>query len=129
MRCACQLIRFTPWHGSGLFHHQKALAMTPLRLALSSIVAIALPLSGCTTMRKLAGTYKEAADKNEAGQLIRSAAPSDDQVARADAPEPAATGVTSLKFPDMKRAAKSLPDDLSADTANQNHIGEAIAPR
>jgi hypothetical protein len=85
-------------------------------------------LAGCSAFRKGAEGYEKVAARNEAGQLIAPAAPSEnaDASGGADVPSPVMASSEALN---IEKAAKNLPRGLAGDVANVSHIGDVIPPK
>lgn len=99
-----------------------------MRLSATLFLSLALlaGLSACSALRKGVGLYEKAATRNEAGELVQSAAPDVAATAGEDAPTPAMAVTQVLN---IEKAAKNLPRGLAGDTGNVAHIGEPIPPR
>jgi hypothetical protein len=89
-------------------------------------LALAAGLSTCSAFRKGAGEYEKAAARNEAGELMRPAAPDEATSGGDDAPTPAMKVTQVLN---IEKAVKNLPRGLAGDTSNVAHIGDPIPPR
>jgi uncharacterized lipoprotein len=100
-------------------------AAAKLFLSLSLIAG----LSACSALRQGAGDYEKAAARNEAGQLIQPAAPSEGADASGGAGEAPVPAMTVTQVLNIEKAAKNLPRGLAGDSSNVAHIGDPIPPR
>jgi hypothetical protein len=90
------------------------------------LLALAVPLTACSTVRTVFGKAEQVAAANEQGKLISPNAPTEGQTELA---QTASSKVEGATVADIGRAAKSLPGGLIGDTANVVHIGDAIPPK
>jgi uncharacterized lipoprotein len=102
-----------------------------MRKSFSVFTAVLLvaALGACSALRKVTGQYEKVAAQNEAGRLISPGAPSEGIPPAPSLDSETQVSLATNKVPDIGRAAKSLPGGLGGDTANENHIGEAVPPR